>query len=304
MRASQLIHDELHSSANSPNSTMTKKSGELAANTIQEGKLVRKVVMESRGVKSSNRQWKPVFAALNDSGLYLYKADSNGKLSKEEKLLDFIPCRHLYCSYINGYNEERRHAFSLLTPLGALSYFQCDSEELALKWIDNIHYICAKFSSPALAAAVGSSINFVPPILPSTNTKNTPEQQLAYFEAQSKKFDSDIVEHIQVRDELFESESGKGPETLKKVQNWNQKMDYLNTELKRHLEYASILQKRLQKQPEKIEDKKEKEMKKEDPDTEKAEKIEDKKEKEEKEEKDEKEVEKGKEVEKLERGDE
>jgi len=86
--------------------------------------LIRKHVLDGIDKKAGNRQWKAGYAILNDAGLYLYKPDSNGKMSKEGKLLDFVALRHVSTSYIQGYSEDRPYAFSIQTHLGAVSYFQ------------------------------------------------------------------------------------------------------------------------------------------------------------------------------------
>ena len=73
------------------------------------------------------------------------------------------------------------------------------------------------------------------------------EQQATYFDAQTKKFDEDIITHIKLRDELEAAESGKGAATLKRIGEWNKKMVYLNHELRRYHDYADILAKRREK---------------------------------------------------------
>ena len=80
--------------------------------------------MDATDKRSANRQWKSTFGMLNDSGLYLYKVDAAGRMSKEGKLLDFVAIRHALASYVQGYNEERPFVFSLLSHSGALTFFQ------------------------------------------------------------------------------------------------------------------------------------------------------------------------------------
>lgn len=61
---------------------------------------------------------------MNDSGLYLYKPDAKGRMSKEGKLLDFVPIRHVATSFVQGYSEDRPYVFSITNPMGAVSYYQ------------------------------------------------------------------------------------------------------------------------------------------------------------------------------------
>jgi len=217
-----------------------------------KGLLIKKNVMDSRDQISNNRQWKHVYAMLSDSGLYLYKPHPSGRVSKEEKLLELIPVRHLFCKNILEY-KERINVFSLQTHLGAKYYFQCPSGELVNEWIQKIHEISARLSAPALAAAVGSSLQlfpnssranltFTPPILPLADTFHSMDKQLEYFQKQVKKFQDDVYEHVKLRDEITGNDKGKGSLTVKKLADWEKKMTYLNDESKRYQEYAEILE--------------------------------------------------------------
>ena len=92
--------------------------------SIREGVLIRKNVMDSAVKRSSNRQWKAYFIVATNDALYVYKSEAANKTPKERKPIDAILLRHAVASVIQGYSEERPFVFSFQAHTGALIYFQ------------------------------------------------------------------------------------------------------------------------------------------------------------------------------------
>ncbi|XP_028514428.1 PH and SEC7 domain-containing protein 4 isoform X2 [Exaiptasia diaphana] len=100
------------------------------------------------------------------------------------------------------------------------------------EWIDIINLVAATFSSPPLAAPVGSSKRFQRPVLPFSKTRLTLVKQIEHHEKKAKESQDDLIACLQ-------SEPRNG--SSRDLQEWQEKRDFFEYEYKRYMTYVSCL---------------------------------------------------------------
>ncbi|NXD75565.1 PSD1 protein, partial [Halcyon senegalensis] len=207
--------------------------------TYKHGLLVRKVHADPDCKKTprGKRSWKPFHAILKGMILYLQKEEYKpGKALAEEELKNAISIHHSLATRASDYSK-RPNVFYLRTADWRVFLFQAQNPEQMHSWITRINVVAAMFSAPPFPAAIGSQKKFSRPLLPSSCTRLSQEEQVKSHETKFKTMSAELLEH---RSSLPEKKvKGKEYEELK------QKEEYLEFEKSRYGTYAMLLRAKL-----------------------------------------------------------
>ncbi|XP_032922399.1 PH and SEC7 domain-containing protein 1 [Catharus ustulatus] len=207
--------------------------------TYKHGLLVRKIHADPDCKKTprGKRGWKPFHAILKGMILYLQKEEYKpGKALAEEELKNAISIHHSLATRASDYNK-RPNVFYLRTADWRVFLFQAQNPEQMHSWITRINVVAAMFSAPPFPAAIGSQKKFSRPLLPSSCTRLSQEEQVKNHETKFKTMSAELLEH---RSSLPEKKvKGKEYEELK------QKEEYLEFEKSRYGTYAMLLRAKL-----------------------------------------------------------
>ncbi|KAH1167998.1 hypothetical protein KIL84_003481 [Mauremys mutica] len=207
--------------------------------TYKYGLLVRKSHADSDCKKTprGKRGWKTFHAILKGMILYLQKEEYKpGKPLAEEELKNAISIHHALATRASDYSK-RPNVFYLRTAEWRVFLFQAQNTEQMHSWITRINVVAAMFSAPPFPAAIGSQKKFSRPLLPSSTTRLSQEEQVKCHESKFKAMSAELVEH---RSSLPEKKvKGKEYEELK------QKEEYLEFEKTRYGTYAMLLRAKL-----------------------------------------------------------
>ncbi|CAM4580615.1 unnamed protein product [Lepidochelys olivacea] len=207
--------------------------------TYKYGLLVRKSHADSDCKKTprGKRGWKTFHAILKGMILYLQKEEYKpGKPLAEEELKNAISIHHALATRASDYSK-RPNVFYLRTAEWRVFLFQAQNTEQMHSWITRINVVAAMFSAPPFPAAIGSQKKFSRPLLPSSTTRLSQEEQVKSHESKFKAMAAELVEH---RSSLPEKKvKGKECEELK------QKEEYLEFEKTRYGTYAMLLRAKL-----------------------------------------------------------
>ncbi|NXD15094.1 PSD1 protein, partial [Nothocercus nigrocapillus] len=207
--------------------------------TYKHGLLVRKIHADPDCKKTprGKRGWKPFHAILKGMILYLQKEEYKpGKALAEEELKNAISIHHSLATRASDYNK-RPNVFYLRTADWRVFLFQAQNPEQMHSWITRINVVAAMFSAPPFPAAIGSQKKFSRPLLPSSCTRLSQDEQVKSHETKFKTMSAELVEH---RSSLPERKvKGKEYEELK------QKEEYLEFEKSRYGTYAMLLRAKL-----------------------------------------------------------
>ncbi|NWH78761.1 PSD1 protein, partial [Piaya cayana] len=207
--------------------------------TYKHGLLVRKIHADPDCKKTprGKRGWKPFHAILKGMILYLQKEEYKpGKALAEEELKNAISIHHSLATRASDYSK-RPNVFYLRTADWRVFLFQAQNPEQMHSWITRINVVAAMFSAPPFPAAIGSQKKFSRPLLPSSCTRLSQEEQVKSHETKFKSMSAELLEH---RSSLPEKKvKGKEYEELK------QKEEYLEFEKSRYGTYAMLLRAKL-----------------------------------------------------------
>uniref|UniRef100_A0A8D0L9M7 Pleckstrin and Sec7 domain containing n=1 Tax=Sphenodon punctatus TaxID=8508 RepID=A0A8D0L9M7_SPHPU len=207
--------------------------------TYKHGLLVRKSHADPDCKKTprGKRGWKTFHAILKGMILYLQKEEYKpGKPLAEEELKNAISIHHSLATRALDYSK-RPNVFYLRTADWRVFLFQAQNSEQMHSWITRINVVAAMFSALPFPAAIGSQKKFSRPLLPSSTTRLTQEEQVKSHETKFKTMAAELVEH---RSSLPEKKvKGKEYEELK------QKEEYLEFEKSRYGTYAMLLRAKL-----------------------------------------------------------
>ncbi|GFS76008.1 PH and SEC7 domain-containing protein 3 [Nephila pilipes] len=214
------------------------------ATEYKKGYVMRKCCVDPNGKKTpiGKRGWKMFYADLRDLVLYLHK-DENGfrKNQLYDSLHNSIRIHHALATRATDYTKKQ-HVFRLQTADQAVYLFQTsDSKELQ-SWIDTINYVAACFSAPSLAPAVGAQKKFQRPLLPVAPTKLNFREQLLELESRVMKLEKEIEEHL--------SHPPDRSAKSRVVNEFVEKENFLQYELKRYRTYTYLLRSKAAQFPE------------------------------------------------------
>ncbi|XP_072296008.1 PH and SEC7 domain-containing protein 2 isoform X2 [Eucyclogobius newberryi] len=211
----------------------------LNAVTYKHGVLTRKshADMDGKRTPRGRRGWKKFYAVLKGMILYLqkdeYKPDAD---ISEVDLRNAVRIHHALATRATDYSKKA-NVLKLKTSDWRVFLLQAASEEEMMSWIFRINLVAALFSAPAFPAAIGSMKKFCRPILPSSSTRLSQDEQLKSHEGKLKQMSSELEEHR------------KNPPTSDpKSRDWEEhrlKEHYLIYEKTRYETYISLLQAKL-----------------------------------------------------------
>uniref|UniRef100_A0AAV2MLL3 Pleckstrin and Sec7 domain containing 2 n=1 Tax=Knipowitschia caucasica TaxID=637954 RepID=A0AAV2MLL3_KNICA len=211
----------------------------LNAVTYKHGVLTRKshADMDGKRTPRGRRGWKKFYAVLKGMILYLqkdeYKPDAD---ISEVDLKNAVRIHHALATPASDYSKKP-NVLKLKTSDWRVFLLQAPSEEEMMSWIFRINLVGALFSAPAFPAAIGSMKKFCRPILPSSSTRLTQEDQLKSHETKLKQMSLELEEHRK-----------NPPSADPKSRDWEEhrlKEHYLTYEKSRYETYISLLQAKL-----------------------------------------------------------
>ncbi|XP_026859442.1 PH and SEC7 domain-containing protein 2 isoform X1 [Electrophorus electricus] len=211
----------------------------LNAATYKHGILTRKshADMDGKRTPRGRRGWKKFYAVLKGMILYLQKDEYKpDKDLSEVDLKNAVRVHHALAIRACDYSK-RPNVLKLKTSDWRVFLFQAPSEEEMMSWIFRINLVAALFSAPAFPAAIGSMKKFCRPLLPSSTTRLSQEEQLKCHESKLKQISLEVEEHKRNPPEL----TPKSKET----EEYRLKEHYLTYEKSRYETYISLLQAKL-----------------------------------------------------------
>uniref|UniRef100_A0A6I8PA99 Pleckstrin and Sec7 domain containing n=1 Tax=Ornithorhynchus anatinus TaxID=9258 RepID=A0A6I8PA99_ORNAN len=215
--------------------------------TYKHGPLVRKVHADPDCKKTprGKRGWKAFHAVLKGMILYLQKeAYEPGKGLAEEELKNAVSLHHALATRASDYSK-RPNVFYLRTADWRIFLFQAPSPEQMQSWITRINVVAAMFSAPPFPAAVSSQKKFSRPLLPSSTTRLSQEEQVRTHESKLRAVASELQEHRAA----LPDKKGKGKDS----EEQRQKEAYLEFEKSRYGTYAALLRAKLKAGTEELE---------------------------------------------------
>ncbi|XP_067876593.1 PH and SEC7 domain-containing protein 1-like isoform X4 [Heterodontus francisci] len=205
------------------------------AATYKHGFLVRKVHADSDGKKTprGRRGWKTFYAVLKGMILYLQKDEyKSDKQLSEEDLKNAISIHHSLAVRASDYSKKP-NVFYLKTADWRMFLLQAPNSELMQSWITRINLVSAMFSAPPFPAAIGSQKKFSRPLLPTTVTRLSLEEQIKAHDTRLKSMTVDLAEH--------HSYPPDKKVKAKELEEYKQKEEYLEFEKLRFSTYVSLL---------------------------------------------------------------
>ncbi|GCC34903.1 hypothetical protein chiPu_0013380 [Chiloscyllium punctatum] len=209
------------------------------AATYKHGFLVRKVHADSDGKKTprGRRGWKTFYAVLKGMILYLQKDEyKSDKQLSEDDLKNAISIHHSLAVRAADYSKKP-NVFYLKTADWRIFLLQAPNAELMQSWITRINLVSAMFSAPPFPAAIGSQKRFSRPLLPTTLTRLSLEEQIKAHDTRLKSMTVDLTEHRSYPPD----KKVKG----KELDEYKQKEEYLEFEKMRFSTYVSLLRAKL-----------------------------------------------------------
>ncbi|XP_078406926.1 PH and SEC7 domain-containing protein 2-like [Cetorhinus maximus] len=211
----------------------------LNAATYKHGVLNRKTHADMDGKRTprGRRGWKKFYAVLKGTILYLQKDEY--KLDRDLSEVDLknaIRIHHALATKAIDYSK-RPNVLKLKTADWRVFLFQAPSEEEMHSWILRINLVTAIFSAPSFPAAIGSLKKFSRPLLPSSTTKLSQEEQLKSHETKWRQISTELAEH-----------STHPPEKnvkSKDAEEYRLKEHYLLFEKSRYEAYINLLKAKL-----------------------------------------------------------
>ncbi|XP_045766060.1 PH and SEC7 domain-containing protein isoform X5 [Maniola jurtina] len=197
----------------------------------KKGYVMRKCCYDANGKKTpfGRRGWKMFYCTLRDLVLYLHKDEHGFRRSQmSDNLHNAIRIHHALATKATDYTKKQ-HVFRLQTADQAEYLFQTsDSKELC-SWVETINFVCAAYSAPPLAGAVGSQRKFQRPLLPCTHTKLSMREQLADHEERAARLEEELAALRHAREHPHATRD---------------KDHYLVHEIKRYRTYAYVMRMR------------------------------------------------------------
>ncbi|XP_051869539.1 PH and SEC7 domain-containing protein 2-like [Pristis pectinata] len=211
----------------------------LNAATYKHGVLNRKTHADMDGKRTprGRRGWKKFYAVLKGTILYLQKDEY--KLDRDLSEVDLknaIRIHHALATRATDYSK-RPNVLKLKTADWRVFLFQAPSEEEMRSWILRINLVTALFSAPSFPAAIGSLKKFSRPLLPSSTTKLSQEEQLKSHETKRRQITTELAEHSA-------QPPGKNVKS-KEAEEYRLKEHYLIFEKNRYEAYINLLKAKL-----------------------------------------------------------
>ncbi|XP_050669549.1 PH and SEC7 domain-containing protein isoform X3 [Leptidea sinapis] len=199
----------------------------------KKGYVMRKCCVEPNGKKTpfGRRGWKMLYCTLRDLVLYLHKDEHGFRRSQmSDHLHNAIRIHHALATKATDYTKKQ-HVFRLQTADQAEYLFQTsDSKELN-SWVETINFVCAAYSAPPLAGAVGSQRKFQRPLLPCSHTKLSMREQLSEHEERVSRLEEELAALRHARDHSH-------------THHARERDHYLVYEIKRYRTYAYVMRAR------------------------------------------------------------
>ncbi|KAK3727506.1 hypothetical protein QZH41_018368, partial [Actinostola sp. cb2023] len=142
------------------------------------------------------------------------------EMSALENNRNCLGIHHAFASRATDY-RKKQNVFRLVTADWREFLFEARNQPDMKEWIDIINLVAATFSSPPLAAPVGSSKRFQRPVLPFSKTRLTLAKQIEHHEKKAKEAQDDLIACLQSQPRDVSS---------RELLEWQEKRDFLEYE--------------------------------------------------------------------------
>ncbi|KAK6059220.1 Sec7 domain protein [Cooperia oncophora] len=202
------------------------------------GYIMRKCVYDADGAKTpfGRRGWREWYARLRGLALYLGRDDSDKKRSRYEMFNNAILLHHAFAEPAPDY-KKKQYIFRLRTADLGEFLFQTTSAAEVDDWVNQINFVCARFSSRALPPPACSNGAFSRIRLPKLPSSAPLAQQLKAHESAACELREQLA---RVRQEAPPLKSKGRP-----VEEFFFKERYLTQEIQRYDTYCHLLRSRL-----------------------------------------------------------
>nr|CDJ96483.1 SEC7 and Pleckstrin homology domain containing protein [Haemonchus contortus] len=202
------------------------------------GYIMRKCVYDADGAKTpfGRRGWREWYARLRGLALYLGRDDSDKKRSRYEMFNNAILLHHAFAEPAPDY-KKKQYIFRLRTADLGEFLFQTTSVAEVEDWVNQINFVCARFSSRALPPPACSNGTFSRIRLPKLPSSAPLAQQLKAHESAACELREQLA---RVRQEAPPLKARGRP-----VEEFFFKERYLTQEIQRYDTYCQLLRSRL-----------------------------------------------------------
>lgn len=202
------------------------------------GYIMRKCVYDADGAKTpfGRRGWREWYARLRGLVLYLGRDDSDKKRSRYEMFNNAILLHHAFAEPAPDY-KKKQYIFRLRTADLGEFLFQTTSAAEVDDWVNQINFVCARFSSRALPPPACSAGAFSRTRLPKLPSSAPLAQQLKAHEMSACELREQLA--------LVRLEAPPLKAKGRPVEEFFFKERYLTQEIQRYDTYCQLLRSRL-----------------------------------------------------------
>ncbi|CAI8031449.1 PH and SEC7 domain-containing protein 3 [Geodia barretti] len=162
-----------------------------SAPVFKEGFVMKKNIMEAphKKVSRGKRHWKAYYAYLKGFLLYFAPPQGQGELHLDDTS-SAITVTHCLAMRAHDYHKKSS-VVRVTTADWHVFLLQATDVTDMQQWIGAINSAAALYSSPPLAAPIGSQAGFHRPTFPLAPTRNSQEQQIESHEVKVKSLDKE-----------------------------------------------------------------------------------------------------------------
>jgi PH/SEC7 domain-containing protein len=166
-----------------------------SAPVFKEGFVMKKNIMEAphKKVSRGKRHWKAYYAYLKGFLLYFAPPQGQGELHLDDTS-SAITVTHCLAMRAHDYHKKSS-VVRVTTADWHVFLLQATDVTDMQQWIGAINSAAALYSSPPLAAPIGSQAGFHRPTFPLAPTRNSQEQQIESHEVKVKSLEKEAKEH-------------------------------------------------------------------------------------------------------------
>uniref|UniRef100_A0ABM0MML3 PH and SEC7 domain-containing protein 3-like n=1 Tax=Saccoglossus kowalevskii TaxID=10224 RepID=A0ABM0MML3_SACKO len=192
------------------------------AKVYMKGYIMRKSIKEANGKKTprGKRGWRMYFATLRGLILYFHKSEIACQ-HRFESMCDMLSIHHSLSTRATDYTKKQ---FVLRLRLADWSEYllQCSDTGELQDWMQAFNLAAATLSAPPLPAPIGSQRRFCRPLLPSSQTRYSKQEQLSRHESQVQALEAELEDH-----QMHPPDKGS---RMILIQYWREKLEYLQYE--------------------------------------------------------------------------
>jgi PH/SEC7 domain-containing protein len=205
-----------------------------SAPVLKEGFVMKKNIMEAphKKVPRGKRNWKAYYAYLKGFLLYFAPPQGQGELHLDDTS-SAITVTHCLTMRAHDYHKKSS-VVRVTTADWHVFLLQATDVTDMQQWIGAINKAAALYSSPPLAAPIGSQAGFHRPTFPLAPTRNNQDQQIESHEVKVKSLEKEAKEHQATKPTGKTAKHGY-------LEEWFDQYEFLQFEINRFRIYLASL---------------------------------------------------------------